>query len=129
VESEDYLNQELDSKEELPEDVRHALSAGVAAAISEYKMIESVHDLVKTSWLMQMVVDKAMNAVEQSGVSFEGYEASATQAIADTLYELLPEGPGEEPEGAGDREPRNPVLPSLLGSIAMALPGESADAA
>jgi len=134
MESDNFPNQENVSPDEGPEvtsKVREALRDGVVAALAEYKAIETANDLIQNPWLMDMVVRKTMDSVEQSGVSLDGFEISVSNVIAQTLIEVLPEGPdgGEGPESTGVREPRRPILPSLLGSIAMALPNDSPEAA
>jgi len=132
MESSDFPNEEnaaSAANPEVPTEVRDALREGVATAVSEQKAAETVNDLVRTPWLMQMIVDKAITSVEQAGVSLEGFEASVSEIIAETIYELLPEELDEGPDSAGVREPKKPILPSLLGSIALALPTDSAETA
>jgi hypothetical protein len=132
MESDDFFNQESIpsvAKPEVPEKVRDALREGVATAVSEQNWAQTVNDLIRTPWLMEMVVNKAMDFVEQTGVSLEGLEASVSGIIAEKISELLPEEPGEEPDSTSVREPRKPILPTLLGSIALALPNDSAETA
>ena len=125
-------------KPNLPEETRQAIREQTAKVLSELNAAETVNDLLNADWLMRMLVDKVLTAVEEQGMQTDGFERDVSEVITSSISELLPvrtedprdnpaspEDPGEHPASSGDREPRRPILPSLSGEITLDLPVDS----
>ena len=138
MESADFLPDDSDSsgEPEISEEVVQTIRGGVATAIAEQRAAETVNNLVRTPWLLDRVIDKALSSIEQQGLVLDGLERSVSGIITESIMELLPEGQedqrhnpddqGEGSDSSGVREPRKPIPPSLLGNIALDMPHGSA---